>query len=215
MTSSQPPSLTADEIDDLLYYTRVNEKDELVKTIDELAQKHQCNKDAILEAGIDPETGNSTLHYCAANGLTDLLPTLLQFLPKPLSQVNATASSSQASSAPGLVNRQNVQGSTPLHWASLNGHLTVVKLLIEAGADMWIKNSAGHLAMFEAERADKGEVVQYLLEAGGKEVESLGHEGQPSSEDVQDIDAETSQDGSAAAGADKDTDVTMDEAGPG
>ncbi|OQO13988.1 hypothetical protein B0A48_00863 [Cryoendolithus antarcticus] len=185
MTSSQPSSLTADEIDDLLYYTRVNEKDELVKTIDELAQKHQCNKDAILEAGIDPETGNSTLHYCAANGLT------------------------------GLVNRQNVQGSTPLHWASLNGHLTVVKLLTEAGADMWIKNSAGHLAMFEAERADKGEVVQYLLEAGGKEVESLGHEGQPSSEDVQDIDAETSQDGSAAAGADKDNDVTMDEAGPG
>ncbi|KAK6433144.1 ankyrin repeat-containing protein [Oleoguttula sp. CCFEE 5521] len=215
MTPRNLPSLTADDIDDLLYYTRVNEKDELLKTIDELAQKYQCSKETILEAGIDPETGNSTLQYCAANGLSDLLPTLLQLLPKPPQQANGGDASGQAVSAPGLINRQNAQGSTPLHWASLNGHLPVVKLLIEAGADMWIKNSAGHLAMFEAERADKGEVVQYLLEAGGKEVESLGHEGQPSSEDVQDIDADTPSDGSAAAGADKDADVTMGEAGPG
>nr|OQO24325.1 hypothetical protein B0A51_07175 [Rachicladosporium sp. CCFEE 5018] len=215
MASSQSPSLTADDIDDLLYYTRVNEKDELLKTIDELAQKYQCSKETILQAGIDPESGNSTLHYCAANGLADLLPTLFQILPKPSPQVNGAAPSAQTSSFPSLINRQNAQGSTPLHWASLNGQLPVVKLLIEAGADMWIKNSAGHLAMFEAERADKGEVVQYLLEAGGKEVESLGHEGQPSSEDVQDIDAEAPSGESAAAGAGKDTDVTMEEAGPG
>ncbi|OQO15260.1 hypothetical protein B0A48_00643 [Cryoendolithus antarcticus] len=215
MASSRSPSLTADDIDDLLYYTRVNEKDELLKTIDELAQKYQCSKETILQAGIDPESGNSTLHYCAANGLADLLPTLFQILPEPSPQVNGAAPSAQASSFPSLINRQNAQGSTPLHWASLNGQLPVVKLLIEAGADMWIKNSAGHLAMFEAERADKGEVVQYLLEAGGKEVESLGHEGQPSSEDVQDIDAEAPSGESAAAGADKDTDVTMEEAGPG
>lgn len=88
------------------------------------------------------------------------------------------------------LNRQNAQGSTPLHWAALNGHLAVVKLLVGAGADMWTKNEAGHLAMFEAERADKGDVVQYLLEAGGKDVERVGAEGGVSEEDMKDMQVE-------------------------
>lgn len=41
--------------------------------------------------------------------------------------------------------------------------------------------------MFEAERADKGEVVQYLLEAGGAEVEKTGTEKQPTTEDIKDV----------------------------
>jgi hypothetical protein len=69
MSSSTLPSLTFDEIDDLLYFTRTNEKDDLQQTINELAQKYGCSKDIILEAGVDPESKNSTLHYCAANGL--------------------------------------------------------------------------------------------------------------------------------------------------
>lgn len=56
-----------------------------------------------------------------------------------------------------------------------------------AGADVWAKNEAGHLAMFEAERADKNEVVQFLLEAGGKEVERAGAEGGASEEDVREM----------------------------
>jgi ankyrin repeat protein len=77
-----------------------------------------------------------------------------------------------------------------LHWAALNGHLAVVKLLVGAGADMWVKNEAGHLAMFEAERADKGDVVQFLLEAGGKDVERVGAEGGVSEEDMKDMQVE-------------------------
>jgi ankyrin repeat protein len=34
-----------------------------------------------------------------------------------------------------IVNMTNESGSTPLHWGALNGHLEVVKLLIEASAD--------------------------------------------------------------------------------
>ena len=53
---------------------------------------------------------------------------------------------------------------------------------------MWAKNEAGHLAMFEAERADKGDVVQFLLEAGGKDVERVGNEGGAvSEEDMRDM----------------------------
>lgn len=73
----------------------------------------------------------------------------------------------------------------------MNGHLAVVKQLVSAGADMWVKNEAGHLAMFEAERADKGDVVQFLLEAGGKEVERTGVEGGAvSEEDMKDMQVE-------------------------
>lgn len=64
-----PPALTIDEIDDLLYFTRVNESEDLKKTIAELAQRYQCGAKEVLEAAVDPENGNSALHYCAANGL--------------------------------------------------------------------------------------------------------------------------------------------------
>lgn len=68
-TIMAPPALTADEIDDVLYFTRVNEVEDLKTTIAELAQKYQCETKEVVEAAIDPESGNGTLHYCAANGL--------------------------------------------------------------------------------------------------------------------------------------------------
>ena len=69
MASTNAPTLTADEIDDVLYFTRVNEVEDLKTTIAELAQKYQCQPKDVVEAAVDPESGNSTLHYCAANGL--------------------------------------------------------------------------------------------------------------------------------------------------
>ena len=72
MSTSNLPALTLDEIDDLLYFTRANEKDDLQQTINEVAQKYGCSKETVLEAGVDPESKNSTLHYCAANGLTGM-----------------------------------------------------------------------------------------------------------------------------------------------
>lgn len=191
------PALTFDEVDDLLYFTRANEADDLKKTIDELAQKYSCGSKEVLEAAVDPETGNTVLHFCSANGLSQLLPSLL-------SQLSITEDSSSE-----FVNIGNKEGNTPLHWAAYNGHLAVVKQLVAVGADMWKKNAAGHLAMFEAERADKNEVVQYLLEAGGKEVEKAGEEGQPSAEDVADVQEGES---SSSVGAAEDNDVTMEDA---
>lgn len=175
--------LTFDEVDDLLYFTRVNETQDLQQTIAELEQKYQCSSKQVLEACVDPETGNTVLHYCAANGFADLLPNLLA----KLSDIGSTPSSNGSVSPSKSINHGNKEGNTALHWAAYNGHLEVVKLLIAAGADMWAKNAAGHLAMFEAERAEKSDVVQYLLDVGGNEVESAGEEGQPSMEDIADV----------------------------
>lgn len=199
MHSAAPPALTFDEIDDLLYFTRVNEAQDLQQTITELAQKYQCTPKDVLEAAVDPESGNSVLHYCSANGLAELLPTLLSKLGETPVSANGEAHSTT------FVNHTNKEGNTPLHWAAYNGHLPVVKLLVAAGADMWVKNAAGHLAMFEAERADKNDVVQYLLEAGGKEVEQAGAEGQPSAEDVVEVqEGETGSSAQAEGGVDLD-----------
>lgn len=180
--------LTFDEIDDLLYFTRANEVQDLQQTITELSQKYSCEAKDVLSAAIDPESGNTVLHFCSANGFTELLQSFL---------------SHNASS---LVNHGNKEGNTPLHWAAYNGHLPIVKLLVENGAEIWTKNKAGHLAMFEAERADKSEVVQYLLIAGGKEVEEGGTEGQPSEEDVADV-QEGEASSSAQGGASQDVEM--------
>lgn len=209
MHVTEPPALTLDEVDDLLYFTRVNQAQDLQQTLTDLSQKYRCQPRHVIEACIDSETGNTALHYCSANGFPELLQKLL-------SQVNSGEANKAADGktlGSLLLNARNKQGNTPLHWAAYNGHLAVVKLLVIAGADMWVKNSAGHLAMFEAERADKSEVVQYLLETGGREVERTGTEGQASPEEavsVQDGEASAAN-GSAVAGG---TDVDMDEAGP-
>jgi hypothetical protein len=50
-----------------------------------------------------------------------------------------------------IVNAQNESGNTALHWAALNGHLDVVKVLCEAHGDPFIKNAAGHDVFYEAE----------------------------------------------------------------
>ena len=158
MHTNLPPALSPDEIDDLLYFTRANEAEDLQQTLTHLTQKHSCHARAVLEACVDPDTGNTAIHYCSANGFAHLLPTLLSQLNS--GDPNRAADGKVVGSL--LFNAQNAQGNTPLHWAAYNGHLEVVKLLVAAGADMWIKNAAGHLAMFEAERAEKGEVVQFL-----------------------------------------------------
>ena len=63
-----------------------------------------------------------------------------------------------------ILDAQNAWGNTPLHWAALNGHLESAKALIGSGANLSIKNKAGHDAVYEAGINSKDPVVEWLLQ---------------------------------------------------
>lgn len=76
-------------------------------------------------------SGNSSLHYAAGNGHTEVVQVLL---------------------VRGAVFRPNESGNTPLHWAALNGHAAIVGLLLDRVADIQplAKNAFGRSALTEA-----------------------------------------------------------------
>ncbi|KAJ5576163.1 hypothetical protein N7535_003089 [Penicillium sp. DV-2018c] len=160
---SVPIALSAEAIDDLNYDARAGDLEALNEDIANLAAQHNCPESQIVLSAIDTAdeseggSGSCILHFPAANGNADLLKTLLQKL-----------SSADAAQRTAFVNCRNYSGNTPLHWAALNAHLECVKALVEAGADLDVKNDAGHDAVFLAERT--------AWAAGGEE-EGAGAEG--------------------------------------
>lgn len=70
MPTATPPSLTEDQIDDLLYLARIGETTELITTIDLLTKTFSTTPSTILSAAVDPDNGNGLLHMASANGHT-------------------------------------------------------------------------------------------------------------------------------------------------
>ncbi len=68
------------------------------------------------------------------------------------------------------VNAQNLfaGGYTPLMLAAQGGHLDVVQLLIENGADVNARNLAGVTALMEASRGGFDRIVELLLKNGAE-----------------------------------------------
>ncbi|KAJ3995675.1 ankyrin repeat-containing domain protein [Lentinula boryana] len=100
---------------------------------------------------IRDDNGNTILHMISGNGHTDLLRYLLPLI------------------SPSLLSIPNNAGSTPLHWAALNSHLSIAKELVlfpsGPGVDLIdIKNSAGHSPLAEAELAGWQEGAKWLVE---------------------------------------------------
>ncbi|KAL4941210.1 hypothetical protein BDV06DRAFT_6947 [Aspergillus oleicola] len=150
--------LTPDETDDLIYCVRAGDQPEMESTISELSDKYQTKASVIIASTIDnfePEeeggTGCGLFHYAAANGNSDILEWLSFTLASAHKSTEETLTETEIKET---INRQNYSGNTPLHWAALNAHIKCVELLVTAGADVSIKNTAGHDAVFLAERAD-------------------------------------------------------------
>lgn len=112
--------------------------------------------------------------------------------------------------APNLLNQQDTEGLTLLHWAAKSGQAGIVDLLIGRGADIAVKNKRGMTVMHCAKGAP---VAEMLLNAGADPLELDGSgctaaqvlRGQPASAPVPVVEApeeETAaQDGDTAAAA--------------
>ena len=99
-----------------------------------------------------------------------------------------------------IINARNKSGNTPLHWAALNGHVEVLVLLLQHGADPSILNAAGHDALFEAELNEKTKAAEALL-AEGKELESgLDVNGADAEHEEEDVDMGDTSVGENTAG---------------
>ncbi|KAL4917976.1 ankyrin repeat-containing domain protein [Aspergillus aurantiobrunneus] len=149
-------TLTPDEIDDLIHSVRAADVEALESDLATLTAKYNVKHSVIIASAIDstPEeeggSGCCLLHYPAANGNLSILKNLVTLLLEANSSINQALTPE----VKGVVNHRNHSGNTPLHWAALNTHLQCVKLLVEAGADVSIKNEAGLDAIFLAERTD-------------------------------------------------------------
>ncbi|KAK5056665.1 hypothetical protein LTR84_012197 [Exophiala bonariae] len=154
------PTPTPEELDDLIYFSRTGDLESLKASITELCSTHSCAPSNIIATAIDiDEEGlgsqSSLLHYPAANGNLEIVTYLLSLLVPSASLHGSHSGTTADKSAPQLVNHRNVSGNTPLHWAGVNGHLEVVKKLVQAGADATIINAAGRDAVVESEASAK------------------------------------------------------------
>lgn len=62
------PKLTEDEIDDLIYFARTGEDDDLTETLKNLADREGVTQADILVAAKDESSKSTTLHMAAGNG---------------------------------------------------------------------------------------------------------------------------------------------------
>jgi uncharacterized protein len=176
------PSLSEDEIDDLLYFARADDLPEFNTLAKELCKRENISLSELLLVVKDEYSGNGPLHMAAANGhsSTLLMPTILLLITDCYVPETLRAILDQLSHPPqnplqlALINQQNSAGNIALHWAALNGHLECVKALLDAGADPTIKNKAGHDVVYEAEVNDKTEVVEWVLKEGSGLEEGIG-----------------------------------------
>ena len=107
--------------------------------------------EALLDAGADPNTtlpeGETVLMAAARTGNVDVLRLLL-------------------TRGADLRARESWRGQTALHWAAAENHPAAVHALVELGADVNERSTAGWAALLYAVRAGKAEAVIALLEAG-------------------------------------------------
>lgn len=71
MAAPRNIQLSDDEVDDILYLTRTNDTAELLPYLSQLSQQKGAESAVeILEACVDEDSGNTAIHYAAANGST-------------------------------------------------------------------------------------------------------------------------------------------------
>ena len=127
------------QIEDLLDFARYGELDALEAIFE---------SDYIVKLSAVDEHKTSLLHMVAANGHYECAKLLLS-LPEVREKT---------------LNSTNTEGHTPLHWAAFNSQVTLVRLLLEHGANFNIKNFADRTPFDEAVARELFDVTETIIE---------------------------------------------------
>jgi ankyrin repeat protein len=106
----------------------------------------------LLDKGAEPnQTGWAALHYAAAVGNNQIVQLLLDHSA--------------------YIDAESPNQTTPIMMAARGGHILTVKLLLDEGADLTLKNGAGMTALDFARAGDFKDIVEgltYRLKKAGK-----------------------------------------------
>lgn len=111
----------------------------------------------LLDKGARISCGNTTLFHAAAEmGLSTMMGVLLQHVAQ------------QEAGNLALINQMNDEGKSPLHIAAQKGDLETVRVLIEANADIDIKDETSKTPLYYATSHENDNVRNFLLGRGAK-----------------------------------------------
>ncbi|PKS07235.1 hypothetical protein jhhlp_005837 [Lomentospora prolificans] len=146
------PNLTEEEIDDLIFFSRAGDNQELEDSVKQLAEREKSSAAEIISAARD-EGKSTCLHMATGNGHLETVKILLaHFSERPKAEKQE------------YVDAPNEYGNTALHWAALGGHLDVVKLLAEEhGATQAVANDRNYVALDLAQFNGHEDVAAYFL----------------------------------------------------
>jgi ankyrin repeat protein len=107
--------------------------------------------------------GNTPLHFACHSGHLAVVIELLS--PSDIEGATTTSILGKRKKRQGAnIEAQDRYGDTPLHDACLRGHMSVVKALVNAGADFLAVNNKGRLPIHRAVHDGHSAVAKYLLQ---------------------------------------------------
>ncbi|KAH8880590.1 ankyrin [Thozetella sp. PMI_491] len=158
------PQISEEEIDDLVYFARAGEKDDLEALLSSLAEREKVSKAELLVLAKD-EGKSTCLHMATGNGHLEIVKILVEaFASRPKDERQS------------FLDAPNEYGNTGLHWAALGGHLDTVKLLVENGASPVLANDKNYVPLDLASFNNHTAVVDYFL-AKSESLEGSNAEG--------------------------------------